>query len=272
MKNNKILIQTAKFAELCNVSKQTLIYYDKIGIFKPDYVDEKGYRYYSPPQHEAFSIISMLREVNTPLEEIKEYLNNKSTQNFLTLLNEKQEEIENKIEHLKKLSKLIEKRKDMTKKAIKLINLKEIQLINLPEEIIVLSKPIKNFEVFEEMNLISELEKYTIENNVGFAYLGAVVSMEKLLEKKVYRPTQFYVAIDGECDKATLKASGLYATIYHVGSYFDTYKSYEKLIDYIEKNNFKIMSDSYEEVLLDSCTQMNEDEYIIQISILVKKS
>ena len=31
-----------------NISRQTLIFYDKIGLFRPAYVDpENGYRYYS---------------------------------------------------------------------------------------------------------------------------------------------------------------------------------------------------------------------------------
>ena len=34
-----------------NISRQTLIFYDKIGLFRPAYVDpENGYRYYSAAQ------------------------------------------------------------------------------------------------------------------------------------------------------------------------------------------------------------------------------
>ncbi len=38
----------SEMASLFNVSRQTLIYYDKIGLFKPAVVNEKGYRFYSP--------------------------------------------------------------------------------------------------------------------------------------------------------------------------------------------------------------------------------
>lgn len=40
----------SEMASLFNVSRQTLIYYDKIGLFKPAVVNEKGYRFYSPTQ------------------------------------------------------------------------------------------------------------------------------------------------------------------------------------------------------------------------------
>nr|WP_243686653.1 MerR family DNA-binding transcriptional regulator [Clostridioides difficile] len=38
---------TGEFAKLCGISKQTLIFYDKIGIFSPEYKDKNNYRYYS---------------------------------------------------------------------------------------------------------------------------------------------------------------------------------------------------------------------------------
>jgi len=72
------------------VSKQTLIYYDKIGIFHPNYKDKKGYRFYTLSQLDAFNVIAMLRELGTPLRDIKEYLENKSTYSFIELLKEKQ--------------------------------------------------------------------------------------------------------------------------------------------------------------------------------------
>ncbi|HBY3460150.1 TPA: MerR family DNA-binding transcriptional regulator, partial [Clostridioides difficile] len=31
---------TGEFAKLCGISKQTLIFYDKIGIFSPEYKDK----------------------------------------------------------------------------------------------------------------------------------------------------------------------------------------------------------------------------------------
>ena len=47
-----------KMAKLNNVSEQTLRLYDKIGLFKPAYVDEKnGYRLYDIGQSARLDII-----------------------------------------------------------------------------------------------------------------------------------------------------------------------------------------------------------------------
>ena len=40
-----------EIAKLSGLSKQTILFYDKKGILKPDYVDpDNGYRYYSADQ------------------------------------------------------------------------------------------------------------------------------------------------------------------------------------------------------------------------------
>lgn len=39
--------KTAEFAALCGVKKDTLLHYDHIGLLKPQWVGENGYRYYS---------------------------------------------------------------------------------------------------------------------------------------------------------------------------------------------------------------------------------
>lgn len=58
----------SEMASLFNVSRQTLIYYDKIGLFKPAVVNEKGYRFYSPTQIPLMRLICMLRDLGLELD------------------------------------------------------------------------------------------------------------------------------------------------------------------------------------------------------------
>lgn len=73
-KNTEWVFSTGEFAKLCGVSKQTLLYYDRVGIFKPERILENGYRVYTYPQLETFHVIATLREMGTPIQEIKSYL------------------------------------------------------------------------------------------------------------------------------------------------------------------------------------------------------
>lgn len=54
--DNKRYFTTGDFAKLCQVTKHTLFYYDEIKVFCPEYIDEKGYRFYSPNQIEIFGV------------------------------------------------------------------------------------------------------------------------------------------------------------------------------------------------------------------------
>ena len=54
-----------------NVSRQTLIYYDKIGLFKPAVVNEKGYRFYSPTQIPLIRLVCMLCDLGLELDEFR---------------------------------------------------------------------------------------------------------------------------------------------------------------------------------------------------------
>ena len=60
-KFKKAYIKTGDFANLCGTNKRTLIHYDEIGLFKPAYTDEKGYRYYSENQFDVFFTIVCLK-------------------------------------------------------------------------------------------------------------------------------------------------------------------------------------------------------------------
>ena len=45
------LLTCGTFAKICGIEKHVLFHYDEIDLFKPIYVNEKGYRYYSYHQY-----------------------------------------------------------------------------------------------------------------------------------------------------------------------------------------------------------------------------
>ena len=70
--------KTAEFAALCGVRKDTLLHYDHIGLLKPQWVGENGYRYYAAQQLRTYDLIAALRRLGTPLAEIRDYLTRRS--------------------------------------------------------------------------------------------------------------------------------------------------------------------------------------------------
>ena len=85
-KNKKKLFTTGELASLCNIHRKTLLFYDRLGLIKPEFIDDNGYRYYARRQFFSLEIILALRKLDISLPEIGEYLNNKSTSNYKDLL------------------------------------------------------------------------------------------------------------------------------------------------------------------------------------------
>ena len=77
-KFNDPCIKTGDFARLCGTNKRTLIHYDEIGLFKPAYTDDRGYRYYSESQFDVFFTINCLSKLGMPLKEIGAFLNHRN--------------------------------------------------------------------------------------------------------------------------------------------------------------------------------------------------
>lgn len=269
MDRHKKFIKTSQFAKLCNVSRQTLIYYDRMGIFKPSYIDEKGYRYYSLSQHESFYVILMLRHLGTPLKEIKEYVENRSPHRFLQLLDKKQDEISKKIEKLHELSQLIEKRRTMTQYGLREQKTEDMGIYTMPEERLILSNPNLKRNELDYRKTIGDLESYINENNYRSFSTGAMITYESLIKEKYEDVSHFFVKSDAMCERTLIKRVGLYAVNYHYGDFDTTHLTCQRLVKYIQDNGFEITGNAYVEWLLDDCTQQTESEYLSKISIEV---
>ncbi len=94
-KNSKQNYFTAgELASMFNISKQSLLYYDKVHLLSPDYISENGYRHYSVQQFLDLEIIVNLRALDISIANIKEYLTHRSKAHFLEMLQEKTQECE----------------------------------------------------------------------------------------------------------------------------------------------------------------------------------
>ena len=95
-------------ASLRNVTSETLRYYDRIGLIKPDYVDpETHYRYYSIRQYERLDTIRELASLGMPIKEIKEYFDGRNLEKSKRMLKERQAILMDKVEQKILLSRAV---------------------------------------------------------------------------------------------------------------------------------------------------------------------
>lgn len=64
-------MNTSEFAKMCGVEKRTLFHYDDIGLLKPAFVRENGYREYTVEQLGMMDMIKIFQACGYPLSEIK---------------------------------------------------------------------------------------------------------------------------------------------------------------------------------------------------------
>ena len=79
----ELYFTTGEFARILGVKKHTLFHYDQIGLLSPALKEENGYRYYFVWQMDVFEVIKALQKLGMPLEEIKEYIENRSPERFM---------------------------------------------------------------------------------------------------------------------------------------------------------------------------------------------
>jgi DNA-binding transcriptional MerR regulator/effector-binding domain-containing protein len=105
------LLSITELAKLRRVTSETLRYYDRIGLIKPDYVDPfTKYRYYSIRQYEKLGTIRELRQLGVSLEEILDYFENRNLQKSKEILNKHQLILEQEIENKILLKKILQRK------------------------------------------------------------------------------------------------------------------------------------------------------------------
>lgn len=84
-----------EFSKRCEVTIQTLRWYDKLGLLVPDYIDKyTGYRYYSAEKITEIQRITALKDIGFSLEEIKQFCFTKKDDEKHQIIWQKQQELE----------------------------------------------------------------------------------------------------------------------------------------------------------------------------------
>lgn len=155
--------KTGQFAKLANVSERTIRYYDKIGLLKPSFVMENGYRQYSDLDLLKLQKILSLKHLGFSIEEIFPMVMDNT--NLKESFDLQIDLIEDKISHLQSL-------KDALKRASKTPDLSWnmilslVQLSNEETNIIEQYKNAKNLN-----DRISLHEKYSTNKQGWFNWL-----------------------------------------------------------------------------------------------------
>ena len=264
---------TGEFAKLCGVKKQTLFHYDEIGILSPEMTGDNGYRYYSYKQLEVFSVISMLKELDMPLKDIKKYLDGRSPEAFIELLGNQSRAIDRKIAELKALKEYIKMKLDVTKEAVSAES-ETVFIQEQPEEYLIMSE-------YSGSGSARDLAAASAENRSYYSSLGmysadsigGIIPASEIPEGEIYSYSHLYTRVSGRIKKAAdiyVKPAGKYAVIYHRNGYSTASESYRTLFEFVKISGFVMGDYFYEDDILDELSMKGYENYMIKISVKIE--
>lgn len=164
--------KTGQFARLANVSERTIRYYDKIGLLKPSFVMENGYRQYSDLDLLKLQKILSLKHLGFSIEEIFPMVmdNTNLKESFELQI----DLIEDKISHLQSLKDALKRASQSSDLSWNMI-LSLVQLSNEETNIIEQYKNAKNLN-----DRISLHEKYSTNSQGWFNWLFEKIDFSKV--------------------------------------------------------------------------------------------
>lgn len=277
-KFNDPCIKTGDFARLCGTNKRTLIHYDEIGLFKPAYTDDRGYRYYSESQFDVFFTINCLSKLGMPLKEIGAFLNHRNPQALKKLLLEQREEVLKEEERIRKTRQVIETKLALVSLQEKLesnqagSSTEHIFQEYTPEEYMILSDPLNTNDHEAIIHTLCSHIGYCNKNNLNAGHpYGAMLDVSELRQGHLDTYAYFFTKVIDRPEDFPfhIKPTGTYAVAYLKGDYYDSEETYRKLFQWIDENGFRTGQYSYKEAIIDELAADSSEEYLTKISVQI---
>ncbi|MDD3213998.1 MAG: MerR family transcriptional regulator [Eubacteriales bacterium] len=133
-KQVKEYLTVGELARTFGLDVQTLHFYDSIGLFQPARRDPKtNYRKYRFDQIYQLASIRYLRKMGYTLDDVQKYLDTRSSEDTLNLLNKRSEELQREWAQLIRINNAIRRKIEFVNQRRKDIQLDSIEICRFPE-------------------------------------------------------------------------------------------------------------------------------------------
>lgn len=182
-------LSIGEMAKLRGVTTEALRHYDRIGLFKPQFVDpDTGYRYYSIFQYEILGTIKELRQLKMTTDEIKEYLNERNFSKSLAILKGKHEELVANLNELNELEESIREKISYLERVEKESDLQQVVFRKIKtRQLLTLNEKINNnfelsYGVLNLENMLTEKTPILASNRLGIIIEESNLALERFEE------------------------------------------------------------------------------------------
>lgn len=263
------LYRIGMFSKMNQVTIKTLRYYDEVGLFRPRFIDpDNGYRYYSSSQLEPLHRLLALRRIGYSIEEIKQVQDGVSEQRILRRKKQQlMKEISERMSMLSQIEGYLQQEEESYHMVVK----------RLPEVIVAsMKKVIPNFEslssimpemgaMMEKVGCVCAMPEYCFniyyDNEYKDENIGVEVCEAVTEQKEDFGDLKFKVIPEVPMAVCTM----------HKGPYTSIPKAFAAAIKFTEENGYEIIDSIRENYIDGMWNKDNEDDWLTEIQIPVKK-
>ncbi|WP_260357631.1 MerR family transcriptional regulator [Peribacillus frigoritolerans] len=268
----------SEMAKLRGMTAETLRHYDRIDLFKPQYIDpNSGYRYYSIFQYEVLGTIKELRQLGMSTDEIKDYFNERNFSKSLDILKAKHADL------VSKLNELTDLEENIREKIVYLDHVareKELQTVMFREigrrKLITLNEKINNnlelcYGVISLENMLAEKTPILASNR-----LGILIQEADLRAKRFEEPSVIFVVAKSKekipKQYQRIVPPGLFAcTRYNGELLWNRSESLSKILNYLDEGGYQITGDALQIMHVDITITDKPNEITFEIQVPVQK-
>lgn len=233
------MYKIGEFSKIVEITVKGLRYYDDINLMKPAFINEEnGYRYYDDNNYKQAMWVKSMKKFGFTIKEIQDVLPNVHQDDDLTdYLLEKNEQIAEQINSMKKLQHLIHD---------EIQTLKELGDVKMSMKAEIIEVPDMRVASVRYKGKYEEVGKYLgiLYKNVGMKGASEPFSMyhdHEFMEENADVEVCVEVKQDvnkGEVASKTLPG-GRFVALTHIGPYDTLSHSYKAIADYMTENNLE---------------------------------
>jgi DNA-binding transcriptional MerR regulator len=261
-------------SRICNVSRKTLRYYDKIGLIGPERDDANNYRYYSKASLLAVPVIKYYKQMGFRLEEMRSFIEGSPNNVYRAV----QQSFTTKIQELKKEQEEIRRKYISVKDWYELILEAEMVLDNRISEVSI--KYVEAVDcIFQQQAFDNDIEAAIINieftnfldqvNNeiTGPVILNFFSFRERMQNKRQSIRILQKPLLPCEEKNSTVFGGQMMAACYHIGSHESIALTYEKICLWARRHGYVLAEDAYERYVTDYWTTRNSEQFVTEILI-----
>ena len=253
MKNSTVYYTPGKVASFYSIKKDTLLFYDRIGLFSPSLRRENGYRYYSADQLSELDTILTLRDLDFSLPDIKDALANLNTPSFISLLEKEEESIRKKISSYKSLLGVVSTIKASMKEACEAEKGKLYTAFFKAQPVI-------------RVPIMDEGKEKTSDEAWEDAYRKLIA----VADGKALMNIGSIVRLDEARKHLGAIEEGRYAYMFFKGPLRSLPSFYEQFFAAADEENLHLLGDIYEELTISSIATKDENEHVTKLMVRIE--